>query len=337
MLSKGIESEFAKSRITGGDACWIGMDIGGTNSVFGIVDKSGKIIAQSSFPTQDYDEPEIYVKAALEVLNALIRKSGCEGKIKGLGIGAPSGNYNTGSIEQSANICWARHTSVPLVDMFKGKLDFPVFLTNDANAAAMGEMLFGAAQNMRNFIVITLGTGVGSGIVANGNLIYGNDGFAGELGHLVYDHTNGRPCGCGRSGCLETYCSATGVARTAREFLQAEDVESSLRTLQPEKITSLDVATAAGKGDRLAREVFEYTGHILGSACADFATFLSPEAIIFFGGLTKAGDLLMNPLKEAFEKNILSLYKGKIKILFSEVDDGNAAILGAAALAINNC
>lgn len=217
--------------------------------------------------------------------------------------------------------------------MFSEKLGVPVALTNDANAAALGEMTYGAARGMKNFIEITLGTGVGSGIVINGQLVYGCDGFAGELGHVTMVRgENGRVCGCGRKGCLEAYCSATGVARTAREMLEKTKRPSLLRELEPEKITSLDVSIAAGKGDEMAKEIYDFTGHMLGEACADFAAFSSPEAFIFFGGMTKAGDLLMKPLKEAYDEHVLKIFKGKAKFLLSSLDGSAAAVLGASAV-----
>ena len=216
--------------------------------------------------------------------------------------------------------------------MFSDKLGIPVALTNDANAAAIGEMTYGVARGMKNFIVITLGTGVGSGIVINGQLVYGSDGFAGELGHVIMNRVNGRPCGCGRKGCLEAYCSATGVARTARELIETTDEPSLLRDMPAADITSLDVSIAASKGDALAKRIYEFTGNMLGEACADFAAFSSPEAFIFFGGLTKAGALLMDPIKKAYEENVLNIFKGKAKFLVSGLDGSSAAVLGASAV-----
>ena len=212
------------------------------------------------------------------------------------------------------------------------KFGIPCIITNDANAAAIGEMTYGAARGMKDFIMITLGTGVGSGIVVNGQMVYGHDGFACDLGHVIMKRKNGRTCGCGRTGCLEAYCSATGVARTAREFLELRSDESKLRELQIEDITSKDVYDCAIAGDKLAKEIFDYTGNILGEALADFTAFSSPEAFIIFGGLAKSGDLLMNPVKEAFEKNVLGIYRGKVKILLSEMKEADAAVLGASAL-----
>ena len=310
----------------------IGLDLGGTNSVFGIVDSRGDIKATTAIKTQGYgDNVEAYVDASIEVLKIIIDQVGGIDKIKAMGIGAPNGNYYNGTIEFAPNLEWGRNGVVPLAKLFSDKLGIPVAMTNDANAAAIGEMTYGVARGMKNFIVITLGTGVGSGIVVNGQLVYGCDGFAGELGHVIVKE-NGRQCGCGRKGCLETYCSATGVARSAREFLANSDEPSLLRELDPEKITSYDVAVAAGKGDKIANEIFEFTGKILGEACADFAAFSSPEAFIFFGGLTKAGDLIMNPIKKAYDETVLNIFKGKAKFLVSGLEGSSAAVLGASAV-----
>lgn len=311
----------------------IGLDLGGTNSVFGIVDSRGDIKATTAIKTQGYEKVEDYVNACVEALQVIIEQVGGIDKIKSMGIGAPNGNYYTGTIEFAPNLAWAHDGIVPLASMFSEKLGVPVALTNDANAAALGEMTYGAARGMKNFIEITLGTGVGSGIVINGQLVYGCDGFAGELGHITMVRgENGRPCGCGRKGCLEAYCSATGVARTAREMLEKTKRPSLLRELEPEKITSLDVSIAADKGDEMAKEIYDFTGHMLGEACADFAAFSSPEAFIFFGGMTKAGDLLMKPLKEAYDEHVLKIFKGKAKFLLSSLDGSSAAVLGASAV-----
>ena len=311
----------------------IGLDLGGTNSVFGIVDSRGDIKTTTAIKTQVYDKVEDYVNASVEALQPIIDQVGGIDKIKSMGIGAPNGNFYTGTIEFAPNLKWGHNGIVPLASMFSEKLGVPVALTNDANAAALGEMTYGAARGMKNFIEITLGTGVGSGIVINGQLVYGCDGFAGELGHTIMVRgENARPCGCGRKGCLEAYCSATGVARTAREMLEKTKRPSLLRDLDPEKITSLDVSIAAGKGDELAKEIFDFTGKMLGEACADFAAFSSPEAFIFFGGLTKAGDLLMDPLKKAYDSSVLNIFKGKAKFLLSSLDGSSAAVLGASAV-----
>ena len=281
----------------------IGLDLGGTNSVFGIVDSRGEIKATTSIKTQGYDNVENYVSASVEALQLIIDQVGGIDTIKAMGIGAPNGNYYNGTIEFAPNLSWGHDGVVPLADMFAEKLGIPVALTNDANAAAVGEMTYGVARGMKNFIMITLGTGVGSGIVVNGQLVYGSDGFAGELGHTIIRRENGRPCGCGRKGCLETYCSATGVARTAREFLSTSDEPSLLRDMKPSDITSLDVSLAANQGDKLALRVYEFTGEMLGEACADFAAFSSPEAFVFFGGLTKALTEVLLPYLELLQSD----------------------------------
>ena len=308
----------------------IGLDLGGTNSVFGIVDSRGEIKATTAIKTQGYEKVEDYVAASVEALSTIIDEVGGISKIKAMGIGAPNGNFYTGTIEFAPNLRWKG--IVPLADLFSKALGIPVALTNDANAAAIGEMTYGVARGMKNFIVITLGTGVGSGIVINGQLVYGTDGFAGELGHVIMRRENGRKCGCGRYGCLEAYCSATGVARTAREILSNTDTPSLLRDIKAEDITSLEVSIAASKGDKVAKEIYEFTGKMLGEACADFAAFSSPEAFIFFGGLTKAGDLIMEPIKKAYEENVLPIFKGKAQFLISGLEGSAAAVLGASGL-----
>ena len=310
----------------------IGLDLGGTNSVFGIVDSRGEIKATTAIKTQAYDNVDDYVNASVEALQIIIDQVGGIDKIKAMGIGAPNGNYYKGTIEFAANLSWGHNCIVPLADMFSKKLGIPVGLTNDANAAAVGEMTYGVARGMKNFIDITLGTGVCSGIVVNGQVVYGSDGFAGELGHVTMIRENGRECGCGRKGCLEAYCSATGVARTARELLETTDEPSLLRDMKPEDITSLEVSLAAEKGDALAKHIYEFTGEMLGAACADFAAFSSPEAFIFFGGLTKAGSLLMDPIKKSYDEHVLKIFKGRAKFLVSSLDGGSAAVLGASAV-----
>jgi len=310
----------------------IGLDLGGTNSVFGIVDSRGEIKATTAIKTGGYETAEDYVEACVNALQPVIEQVGGIDTIKAMGIGAPNGNYYNGTIEFAPNLPWAHTCVVPLAKMFSDKLGVPVALTNDANAAAIGEMVYGVARGMKNFIVITLGTGVGSGIVVNGQLLYGSDGFAGELGHVIMRRENGRPCGCGRKGCLEAYCSATGVARTAREMLATTERPSLLREMNPEEITSLDVSIAASKGDELANEIYEFTGKMLGEACADFAAFSSPEAFIFFGGMTKAGELIMKPIREAYDKQVLKIFKGKAQFLVSGLDGASAAVLGASAV-----
>ncbi len=310
----------------------IGLDLGGTNSVFGIVDSRGEIKATTSIKTQGYPTVNEYVDAACEALQLIIDQVGGIETIKAMGIGAPNGNYYSGTIEFAPNLEWGHDGIVPLAQLFSDKLGIPVALTNDANAAAIGEMTYGVARGMKNFIVITLGTGVGSGIVINGQLVYGSGGFAGELGHVIMVREDGRACGCGRKGCLEAYCSATGVARTAREILATTEKPSLLREMDPEKITSYDVSVAASKGDQVALDIYKFTGEMLGKACADFAAFSSPEAFIFFGGLTKAGDLIMDPIQEAYNNSVLNIFKGKAKFLVSGLDGSSAAVLGASAV-----
>ncbi len=310
----------------------IGLDLGGTNSVFGIVDNEGNIIETASMKTGGYTEAKDYFNAAFDTLTPIIEKVGGLDKIERMGIGAPNGNYLNGCIEMAPNLPWAHETSVPLAKMFSERLGgMSVHITNDANAAALGEMTYGVARGMKNFIVLTLGTGVGSGIVINGQMVYGCDGMAGELGHVIM-RRDGRQCGCGRRGCLEAYCSATGVARTAREWLTATDRHSLLREIPMDKITSLDVCIAAGKGDAMANEIFQFTGEMLGEACANFAAFSSPEAFIFFGGMTKAGDLIMKPIEETYRAKAMPVFRDKPQFLVSSLDGAGAAVLGAAAI-----
>ena len=309
----------------------VGIDIGGTNTVFGVVDARGSILYSGSIKTGKYAEIDDYVTALGQSLMQVIDQAGGPDKIKGVGVGAPNGNYFNGCIEFAPNLPWKG--KIPLAQMISEKIGgIPVTLTNDANAAAIGEMTYGVARGMKDFIVITLGTGVGSGIVIGGNLVYGHDGFAGELGHVIVRRHNGRMCGCGRKGCLEAYTSATGVARTAREVLETSKENSILREMNPDEITSKDVYDAAVKGDKVALEIFEFTGNMLGEAFADFVAFSSPEAIILFGGLTKAGDLIMDPIKRSMEANMLKVFQGKTKLLFSQLKESDAAVLGASAL-----
>lgn len=310
----------------------VGIDIGGTNTVFGIVDARGSVLATNSIKTQKHTVLDDYIQELYDELTKLIADNTHISKIKGIGIGAPNANYFNGTIEQAPNLPWKG--IIPFADKIQKKFGLPVAITNDANAAAIGEMIYGAARGMKNFIMITLGTGVGSGIVANGSLVYGSDGFAGELGHTTMRRNNGRLCGCGLTGCLETYASATGVARSAREFLETQkDVSSRLRDIPADEITSKDVYEAAVAGDKLAQEVFAFTGQILGEAFADFIKFSSPEAIIMFGGLSKAGELLLRPIRELMEKNVMPIFRNKVKLLFSELKEADAAVLGASALA----
>lgn len=308
----------------------LGIDLGGTNTVFGMVDARGNVIATGSIKTGKHEKFEDYLDELHSAVMRMFEANDAVGKIHGIGVGAPNANYYTGNIEHAPNLPWKG--VLPFANMMSEKFGIPVVITNDANAAALGEMTYGAARGMRDFIMITLGTGVGSGIVINGQLVYGHDGFAGELGHTIVRRTNGRLCGCGRTGCLEAYCSATGVARTAREFLEIRSDESKLRELSIDSITSKDVYDAAMLGDKLAKEIFEYTGNILGEAFADFTVFSSPEAIILFGGLAKSGDLLMRPLCESMERNMMGIFKGKVKVLLSELKEADAAVLGASAL-----
>jgi glucokinase len=312
----------------------IGVDMGGTNTAFGIVDRRGAILYRSSISTKEYTTGEEYIEDLSNAINNLIQSNNLSGQIKGIGLGAPNGNMNDGTIEKAANIPWAKTVVVPLAAMLTQQTGLPCKLTNDANAAALGEMTYGAAKGMKDFIVITLGTGVGSGIVANGQLIVGHDGFAGELGHITVVRNNGRLCGCGRTGCLETYTSAVGVARTAREFLDLNpDMKSLLREINHRPITSKDVYEAAQKEDKLAIEIFNFTGKILGEAFCDFIAFTSPKAIILFGGLARSGKFLIDPLKKTMESHVLNVYEGKTEIILSQLNDAEAAILGASALA----
>lgn len=309
----------------------VGMDIGGTNTVFGIVDQRGNVVSKGAIKTGVHEDINLYIQEIYSVLDPMIQAVGGIDKIKGIGVGAPNGNYYTGNIEFAPNLIWKG--VIPLSKLMSDKFKVPAAVTNDANAAAVGEMTYGAALGMKNFIMITLGTGVGSGIVIDGKVVYGHDGFAGELGHTTAIRENGRTCGCGKHGCLETYCSATGVARTAREVLEASQNDSLLRNLPAENITSKDVYDAAIQGDAIALEIFNQTGKILGQSLADFVAFSAPEAIILFGGLTKSADLILNPIIEHMEKNLLPIWKGKIKVQFSDLKEADAAVLGASALA----
>ena len=310
----------------------LGIDIGGTNTVFGIVDARGHVVASDSIKTQKHSNFDDYVHELHHEIMRLLKSNDAVNEIQGIGIGAPKANYYTGEIQNTPNLPWGKGI-IPLAEKVSQAFGvIPVAITNDANAAALGEMTYGAARGMKDFIMITLGTGVGSGIVVNGQLVYGHDGFAGELGHVIMKRNNGRVCGCGRTGCLEAYCSATGVARTAREFLEVRSDPSTLRNLDIEMITSKDVYDAAIAGDKLAKEIFEYTATILGEALADMVAFSSPQAIILFGGLAKSGDLLLKPLKETFEKSLFPIFRGKTKIILSELKESDAAVLGASAL-----
>ncbi len=308
----------------------VGIDIGGTNSVVGIVDRQGKVLATTSIKTQSYPEFDKYADALSDAIKSLVASNCGMDKIQGVGVGAPNANFYSGNIEHAANLPWKG--IIPFAKEISKRVGVPVALTNDANAAAIGEMTYGVARGMKDFIMITLGTGVGSGIVANGQLILGHDGFAGELGHCIVVR-GGRQCGCGNKGCLETYTSATGVARTAREFLEKRANEDSLlRKISASDITSKDVFDAAQAGDAMAKDIFAFTGEILGQALADFVKFSSPEAIVLFGGLAKSGDLLLTPLKKAMEENLMPIFRSKVKVLFSGMKEADAAVLGASAL-----
>lgn len=307
----------------------IGIDIGGTNSVFGAVDREGKVIAADSISTRDYESAGEFVNAISEKIKILLKPYENEYVLKGIGVGAPNANYYTGNIEFAPNLKWKE--KIPLRNMIKAHFDAPVLITNDANAAAIGEMIYGGAKGMKDFVMVTLGTGVGSGFVVNGKLVYGHDGFAGELGHTIV-FPEGRECGCGRKGCLETYSSANGIVRTVIEMLGSGNNESELRKIPKENITSKKIAEAAKRGDAIALEAFNFTAKILGLKLADTVAITSPEAIFLFGGLAQAGDLIFKPVKQYMEYYMLNIFKGKVKLLPSRLEEPNAAILGASAL-----
>ena len=311
----------------------VGIDVGGQTSKLGVVDARGTVLAQSVIRTDTYgDDADAFLDALATAVKAVIKESGKEGEIRGVGVGAPNGNYYTGEVAYAPNLAWAAKKAVKFSATLSKKLGgLPVSLTNDANAAAVGEMTYGAARGMKNFIMITLGTGVGSGIVIDGKVVYGHDGFAGELGHTTVVAHNGRTCGCGRTGCLEAYCSAIGVAKTAREWLEMSDEPSLLRDV--ENITSKDVYDAAKEGDKMALRIFDYTGTMLGRKFADFIAFSAPEAIVLFGGLARSKEFLYEPMLKAMNDNVLKIWKDKVKIVFSSLKESDAAILGASALA----
>ncbi|MCF0167266.1 MAG: ROK family protein [Bacteroidales bacterium] len=310
----------------------VGVDVGGQTTKIGIVDRRGDIVAQTVISSKyGADEGEKFMDAVCETITTLASKIGMD-NIQGVGIGAPNGNYYTGNVEFAPNLPWAKDHPVPLRQYMSEKLGVPVTVTNDANAAAVGEMTYGAARGMKNFITITLGTGVGSGIVINGEVVYGHDGFAGELGHTIAVRNNGRLCGCGRAGCIEAYASAIGVARTAREWLNTGKYEDSCLN-DCQEITSKDVFEAAVQGDRLALDIFSFTGKILGQSFADFIAFSAPEAIVVFGGLARAGEFLFKPLRESMNASLLSIWKNKVAVIPSALKESDAAILGASALA----
>jgi glucokinase len=312
------------------DAFVVGVDIGGTGTKFGIVDNVGNVLFASEISTKKHEQVHTFIDELHQELSVLIEKVGGVGRIKGIGVGAPNGNVYTGNIEYAPNLPWKG--IIPLARMLQDKFKIPVRLTNDANAAAVGEMMYGAAQGMKDFIMITLGTGVGSGIVANGQLIYGHDGFAGELGHTTIIPDGRLHPGTGKRGSLESYASATGVAQSAIEILENTDRPSSLRDIPKGELNSKAVFEAATKGDEVAKEVFAFTGKVLGMALANFVMFSSPEAIILFGGLTKAGDLILKPTREHLEANVIEIFQNKVKILVSHLKESDAAILGASAL-----
>ena len=309
----------------------IGIDIGGTGTKFGIVDKDGNVIFSGEMYTKKHKDIEGFIVELHGLLCELIENAGGIGKFRGIGVGAPNGNFYTGNIEYAPNLPWSG--IIPIAKMMSDKFQLPVTLTNDANAAAIGEMMYGAAKGMRDFIMITLGTGVGSGIVANGQVMYGHDGFAGELGHTIVIPDGRMHQGTGKRGSLESYASATGVRLTALEMLENSTEDSLLRTADKETLDSKVVYDAAIKGDKLAMEIFEFTGKILGLALANAVMFSSPEAIILFGGLTKSGDLILKPTRKHMEENLIQVFQNKVKILVSHLKESDAAILGASALA----
>jgi len=307
------------------------IDIGGTNTKIGIVDREGKILARDVVSTTDYPDAKNLVNACVEKINGLLTSQHLNiltSQLKGVGIGAPNGNYFRGTIEFAPNLKWKG--IIPLADYFSEALKVKTVLTNDANAAAMGEMYFGAARWMKDFIFVTLGTGLGSGFVANGKIIYGHDGFAGELGHVIVMQ-HGRQCGCGRKGCLEQYCSATGIVKTYFEILRSSEPDA-FNTLDRSKVNAKYIYEKAMAGDENAFYAFNYTGEMLGLALANSVAYTSPEAIFLFGGLAQAGELLFNPTILSFEKNLLNIYRDKIKILPSALPENDAPILGAASL-----
>lgn len=309
----------------------IGIDIGGTNTKFGVVDRNGHILEQDRMSTAAHEDVEEFINELSSKLSPMIERAGGRAQFAGIGAGAPNGNYYTGNIEYAANLKW--RGIIPFAKLLSDKTGLPVRLTNDANAAAMGEMMYGCAKGMKHFIVITLGTGVGSGIVIDGKILLGHDGFAGELGHTISRHEGRLHKGTGLRGSLEAYASATGVRETALELLtQYPEKESLLRDYSINELTSESVYECAMKGDAIANEIFEFTGQILGESLANFVMFSSPEAIILFGGLTKAGDLIMNPTRKAMEDNLLQIFKNKVRLMFSNLKEADAAILGASAL-----
>ncbi len=309
----------------------VGIDIGGTNTEIGVVDRDGKILIQSSIPTQENNETvEHYVDALTKKIEHTVAQLNSGVEIQGIGFGAPNGNYYNGTIEHAPNLRWKG--IIKVVDMFSRNFNYnTIILTNDANAAAIGEMIYGAAKGMTNFILITLGTGLGSGIVVNGEIVYGHDGFAGEIGHTIAI-PNGRECGCGRQGCLETYASATGIKRTVFELMAHSMTPSQLREISFKDLTAKMISEAARNGDAVAQDAFIKTGRILGESLADSVAHTSPEAIFLFGGLAQAGELIFDPTRKYYEEKVLNIYKNKVKILPSGLRAADAAILGSSAL-----
>jgi len=306
-----------------------GVDIGGTNTVFGLVERDGIIVAENKLCTTSYPEIEDFVSVLTNSIQRLV--SGAENiKLAGIGIGAPDANYHKGTIELATNLAWKG--IIPFSSLIRERINLPVAITNDANAAALGEMIFGGAKKIKDFIILTLGTGLGSGIVVNGELVYGHTGFAGELGHTIIV-PGGRDCGCGRQGCLETYASASGLVRTVLYMLSEMKEESPLREIVPSELSSKQIAEAAENGDIIALEALDYTAEMLAFGIINAIVFSSPEAIFLFGGLAKAGDLLFNPVRKYVDLNIMPIFKGTVKILPSGIPENNAALLGAAALA----
>lgn len=309
----------------------VGIDLGGTNTVFGFVDRDGNILAEGRMKTTEYDEIEVFVAALYEKITLAGARLCNECEVEGYGIGTPMGNINKGTIEYAAGLPWKG--IIPLAEIFHKHTAAPVIVTNDANAAAVGEMIYGGAKGMKNFVVITLGTGLGSGFVVDGRLVYGHDGFAGEIGHTaIRPGDSNRECGCGRKGCLETYVSATGLKRSLLKIMADSILPSELRKLSFEELNSEIIYNAARNGDPLARETFKYTGRILGFKLADTVAHTNPEAIFLFGGLALARELIFEPAREYMEENLLNIYKGKVKLLASELSIQNAAVLGASSL-----
>ena len=309
----------------------VGIDIGGTFTKFGIIDRVGNVLSEGSVPTDQTDNVNVYLAGLTGAVDKAVGELGNSVSIKGIGIGAPNGNYKNGSIEFAPNLRWANGRVVHLVSLLQQHYSMPVAVTNDANAAAIGEMIYGAAKNVKDFILITLGTGLGSGVVVNGELVYGHDGFAGEIGHVrVKD--NGRLCGCGRRGCLETYASAPGIKRTVFELLAEYNGNSELTQYSFDQLTSEMIYQAATRGDKIALDAFQFTGELLGIKLADAVAHTAPEKIYLFGGLAKSGEYILKPTRESFEKNLLKIWQGKIAIELSQLAEGNVAILGASAL-----